>query len=207
MSPGRGAGRARNKGDRAYGMEAPGGSGPQRSACNVDNQEQVGNPGRARVHNAAVRDTASIEFEGHRIGLYQDLSMITLQRRRSLRPVTELLRKEDIRYKWGHLFRLHFTWQNELRSIRTLEEAQGLDGMPLNLGDQAHKAASQAQLPGSVRGHKTGDIKPANLQPLRAKRRGRHCSEIYAAKIAYQKRIPITEMNWLAMWDLPWLPS
>ncbi|KAJ1216024.1 hypothetical protein NDU88_003630 [Pleurodeles waltl] len=86
---------------------------------------------------AAVRDTTSIEFEGHRVGMYQDLSMITLQRRRLLQPVTDLLREEGIRYKWGHPFRLLFTWQNELRRIRTLEEAQRLEGMPQNLEDRA----------------------------------------------------------------------
>ncbi|KAJ1081905.1 hypothetical protein NDU88_002077 [Pleurodeles waltl] len=97
----------------------------------------------------AVRDTTSIEFEGHRVGLYQDLSMIKLQRRRLLRPVTDLLREEGIRYKWGHPFRLLFTWQNELCSIRNLEEAQRMEGLPQNLEDQAEKAAPPAQQSGS----------------------------------------------------------
>ncbi|KAJ1126970.1 hypothetical protein NDU88_005376 [Pleurodeles waltl] len=101
---------------------------------------------------AAVPDTTSIEFEGHRIGLYQDLSMRTLQRCRLFRPVTELLREEGIRYKWGHPFRLHFTWQNDLRSIRTLEEAQRPDGMVPNLEDRAQKATPQVQLLGTDKG-------------------------------------------------------
>ncbi|KAJ1125455.1 hypothetical protein NDU88_003887 [Pleurodeles waltl] len=118
-------------------------------------------PGRAQdiltcLHNykqkevimAAVCDTTSIEFEGHRISLYQDLSMITLQRRRLLRPVTDLLREEGIRYKWGHPFRLLFICQNELRSIRTFEEAQRLDGVPQTLRiwprKQQHRSNSRA---------------------------------------------------------------
>ncbi|KAJ1181072.1 hypothetical protein NDU88_006283 [Pleurodeles waltl] len=96
---------------------------------------------------ATVCNTASIEFEGHRIGWFQDLSMLTLQRRRALRPVMDLLRENGIRYKWGHPFHLHFTWQNETLSIRTLEEAQGLDGMPLCLRHQIQQSAPQVQSP------------------------------------------------------------
>ncbi|KAJ1106601.1 hypothetical protein NDU88_004002 [Pleurodeles waltl] len=126
---------------------------------------------------AAVHDRAPVEFGGHRIALFKDLSMITLQRCRSLRPVTDLLREKGIRYKWGQPFRLHFTWQNETHSIHTLEEAQGLDGLPPHLGDQAQQSASQAQLPGTdgdSRKHTTDNIKLTNPKCLRVKRRGWH---------------------------------
>ncbi|KAJ1201390.1 hypothetical protein NDU88_005201 [Pleurodeles waltl] len=96
-----------------------------------------------------VCDTTFIEFERHRVGLYSDLSMRTLQRHRLLQPVTDILREEGIRYKWGHPFRLLFKWQNEPRSIRNLEEVQRLDGMPQNLEDRAQKAAPQVQQRGS----------------------------------------------------------
>ncbi|KAJ1192832.1 hypothetical protein NDU88_002138 [Pleurodeles waltl] len=94
---------------------------------------------------AAVLNQTSIEFEGHRVGLFQDSSMLTLQRCETLRPVTDFLREKGIRYKWGHPFHLHFVWQNETRSIRTLEEAQSLDGMPPHPGEQAQQSASQEQ--------------------------------------------------------------
>ncbi|KAJ1145073.1 hypothetical protein NDU88_011365 [Pleurodeles waltl] len=132
----------------------------------LDRTDRAGRPARApgqaqdiltclhyckqrEVIMAAVRDTTSIEFEGHRVVLYQDLSMLTLQRHRLLRPVTDFLREEGIRYKWGHPFRLLFTWQNELHSNRTLEEAQRLERMPQNLEDWAQKAAPPARQPGS----------------------------------------------------------
>ncbi|KAJ1157506.1 hypothetical protein NDU88_010217 [Pleurodeles waltl] len=85
----------------------------------------------------AVRDQPMIDFEGFRAGLFQDLLMLTLQRRRALRPVMDFLRESGIRYKWGHPFCLHFVWQNETHSIRTLEEAQALEGMPSCPGDRA----------------------------------------------------------------------
>ncbi|KAJ1122125.1 hypothetical protein NDU88_000629 [Pleurodeles waltl] len=119
---------------------------------------------------AAVRDTTSIEFEGHRVGLNQDLSLITLQRRRLLRPVTDLLREKGI--KWGHPFRLHFPWQNELLSIRTLEEAQRLEGMPQNLGDRAQKAAPPVQQLGSDKEHpKTNNRRCKTHKPSTVERK------------------------------------
>ncbi|KAJ1129926.1 hypothetical protein NDU88_008286 [Pleurodeles waltl] len=85
-----------------------------------------------------IRDLPMIEFEGHRIGLFQDLSLLTLQCCRALRPVMDSLRERGIRYKWGHPFHLQFIWQNETHNICTLEDAQGLSRMPLHVGDDAH---------------------------------------------------------------------
>ncbi|KAJ1157405.1 hypothetical protein NDU88_010118 [Pleurodeles waltl] len=107
---------------------------------------------------AAIQDMTTIEFEGHRVGLYQDFSTLTQLSRRLLRPVTEILREEGIKYQWGHPFRLLFTWHSKLRSIRTLEEAQRLEGMPQNLEERAQMAAPPArqQSPGQDR------LKPNN---------------------------------------------
>ncbi|KAJ1088163.1 hypothetical protein NDU88_001322 [Pleurodeles waltl] len=55
---------------------------------------------------AAVRDQTMIEFEGHRKGLFHDLSMLTLQCHRALQLVMDFLRERGIRYKWGHRFHL-----------------------------------------------------------------------------------------------------
>ncbi|KAJ1100496.1 hypothetical protein NDU88_005581 [Pleurodeles waltl] len=120
---------------------------------------------------AAVRDTTTIEFEGHRIGLYQDLSMITLQRRRLLRLVTDLLREEGIKYQLGHPFRLLFTWHNELCSIRTLEEAQRLEWMSQNLEERAQNAAPPAQQQGSDKGQpKTASRRRTTYKPSTVER-------------------------------------
>ncbi|KAJ1158870.1 hypothetical protein NDU88_011543 [Pleurodeles waltl] len=67
--------------------------------------------------------------------------------RRALRPVMDFIREKCIRYKWGHPFHFHLIWQNETHSIRTLEEAQGLDGMPPHPRDKTQQPASQVQPP------------------------------------------------------------
>ncbi|KAJ1109633.1 hypothetical protein NDU88_006993 [Pleurodeles waltl] len=65
---------------------------------------------------AAVRDTVSIQFEGHRIGLFQDLSMLMLQRLRTIQPVTDLLREKGRRY-WRLNIRL-LAYEDILVEIR-----------------------------------------------------------------------------------------
>ncbi|CAH2296857.1 Hypothetical predicted protein [Pelobates cultripes] len=52
----------------------------------------------ARNKNLTYQDTA--------INLYQDLSPTTLQRRRNWRPLTLLLQEKEIKYTWGHPFKL-----------------------------------------------------------------------------------------------------
>ncbi|KAJ1141602.1 hypothetical protein NDU88_007930 [Pleurodeles waltl] len=48
---------------------------------------------------AEVRDLNAINFEGHKIYLYQHLSLLTLQPRRALQPITSLLQEKGISYK------------------------------------------------------------------------------------------------------------
>ncbi|KAJ1210571.1 hypothetical protein NDU88_005933 [Pleurodeles waltl] len=108
---------------------------------------------------ATARDKNAIEFEGHWIGQFQDLSMLTLQRSRTLRLVSAFLREKGIRYKWGNPFCLHFVWQYETRGIGTLEEAQGLEGMPPSLRDQPQQSASQEQPIRRDRGHSKPHIR------------------------------------------------
>uniref|UniRef100_A0A8C5PDH8 Uncharacterized protein n=1 Tax=Leptobrachium leishanense TaxID=445787 RepID=A0A8C5PDH8_9ANUR len=45
---------------------------------------------------------ASISYEGTPILLFQDLTPITLQRRREWKPVADLLRNHKIQFAWGH---------------------------------------------------------------------------------------------------------
>ncbi|KAJ1157417.1 hypothetical protein NDU88_010130 [Pleurodeles waltl] len=53
---------------------------------------------------AAARDLNAIEFEGHRLFLFQDLSPLTVQQRYALCPVTDILGEKGTCYKWGHPF-------------------------------------------------------------------------------------------------------
>lgn len=66
---------------------------------------------------------APIKFQGSDIQVFQDLSPITLQRRRNFRVVTDKLREENIRYKWGFPFLLSFRYKGSLHSSASLEDA------------------------------------------------------------------------------------
>ncbi|CAH2315720.1 Hypothetical predicted protein [Pelobates cultripes] len=56
---------------------------------------------------AAARGTPSIQFCGTEVTLFQDLSSLTLDARRALRPVTSALRERRIPYRWGFPFSIH----------------------------------------------------------------------------------------------------
>ncbi|KAJ1160258.1 hypothetical protein NDU88_000760 [Pleurodeles waltl] len=101
----------------------------------------------------AAQDQSVIDFEGFRVGLFQDLSMLTLQRRRTLRPVTDFMRDNGIRCKWCHPFRLQFVWQNETCIVRTVEEAQTLEGLLPRFGDKAPSPGDQERRPQTDGGH------------------------------------------------------
>ncbi|CAH2285575.1 Hypothetical predicted protein [Pelobates cultripes] len=64
-------------------------------------------------------------FRGADVALFQDLSPLTLEARRALRPVTTLLRERNIPYKWGFPFALLARHQNEWIPLRWPEESPG----------------------------------------------------------------------------------
>ncbi|CAH2283767.1 Hypothetical predicted protein [Pelobates cultripes] len=71
-------------------------------------------------------------FQGAEVALYQDLSPLTLEARRALRPVTQLLRSRNIPYKWGFPFCLLARHNNEWRPLRWPDEVPAfLQGMGL----------------------------------------------------------------------------
>ncbi|CAH2246054.1 Hypothetical predicted protein [Pelobates cultripes] len=79
---------------------------------------------------AAARGMTSIQFHGSEVSLYQDLSGLTLDARRALRPLTTTLRDKGVPYRWGFPFSLqikHSTtwlqvrWPDDIpRALRTL---------------------------------------------------------------------------------------
>uniref|UniRef100_A0A8C5QWI0 Uncharacterized protein n=1 Tax=Leptobrachium leishanense TaxID=445787 RepID=A0A8C5QWI0_9ANUR len=70
---------------------------------------------------AAIMDKARTRrvwhFKDDELELYHDLSPYTLLARRSLRPVTALLREANMPYRWGHPFSLQVRIDNRLHSI------------------------------------------------------------------------------------------
>ena len=75
--------------------------------------------------------------EGTPIQLYQDLSGITLQHRRDLRPLLDALRAQDTRYKWKYPFCLSATHRGKTALLKVPEdlphfcEAMGLPLIPV----------------------------------------------------------------------------
>ncbi|CAH2302470.1 Hypothetical predicted protein [Pelobates cultripes] len=55
---------------------------------------------------AAARNLPTVTFRGADLALFQDLSGLTLDARRALRPITAALRDKGIPYKWGFPFSL-----------------------------------------------------------------------------------------------------
>ncbi|KAJ1136213.1 hypothetical protein NDU88_002630 [Pleurodeles waltl] len=76
-----------------------------------------------------VRNLQQIQFRGYSLQLYQDLSVLTLQRRREFKPITDHLRAASTSYTWGHPFRLVFCWDNQMRQVKTLQEARRVLGL------------------------------------------------------------------------------
>ncbi|CAH2284102.1 Hypothetical predicted protein [Pelobates cultripes] len=60
----------------------------------------------------AARSRPTWDFRGAQISLFNDLSSVTLEARRALRPITTLLRDHNIPYKWGFPFALLARHQN-----------------------------------------------------------------------------------------------
>ena len=77
----------------------------------------------------AARGQDQISFEGATLSLYQDLSRMTLQRRRLMRPATTFLQANKTNYRWAHPFRLIFTWNKEQHGVTTLEAASEVLGL------------------------------------------------------------------------------
>ncbi|CAH2314431.1 Hypothetical predicted protein [Pelobates cultripes] len=85
----------------------------------------------------AARDQQQITYMDAQVYLFQDLSMITLDACRALRPLTRLLQERRIPYKWGFPFSLQawvgnmwhvIRWQNDVP--RFLRSA-GLPAIPV----------------------------------------------------------------------------
>ncbi|CAH2224717.1 Hypothetical predicted protein [Pelobates cultripes] len=72
---------------------------------------------------AKARSRPTWRFQDADVALYQDLSPLTLEARRALRPITTQLQERRITYKWGYPFALLARHQNEWVPLRWPEEA------------------------------------------------------------------------------------
>ncbi|XP_040194428.1 uncharacterized protein LOC120927670 [Rana temporaria] len=74
------------------------------------------------LRNARLRH--KFLHEGAELQIYQDLSHITLQNRRDLKPLLDLLRERAIIYRWKFPFGLQATHQGRTALLRVPEELQ-----------------------------------------------------------------------------------
>lgn len=69
-----------------------------------------------------ARLATKLSHNGADIRIFQDLSTITLQRRRELRPLLEVLRSKDIAYRWKFPFGLSASYQGRTALLRVPED-------------------------------------------------------------------------------------
>ncbi|CAH2245333.1 Hypothetical predicted protein [Pelobates cultripes] len=66
----------------------------------------------------AARALRTITYMDSHVSLYQDLSPLTLDARRALKPITGLLQQKRIPYKWGFPFSLQARIENRWLAVR-----------------------------------------------------------------------------------------
>lgn len=86
-----------------------------------------------------ARRNDRIVFNGETIMLFQDLSQITLKKRRALRPLLEELRNKGMRYTWRFTFALLVTHNGRQFALRSPDDLEyfcsGLQLNPMELPD------------------------------------------------------------------------
>ncbi|CAH2319207.1 Hypothetical predicted protein [Pelobates cultripes] len=119
----------------------------------------------------ATRETP-LQIEGHTVQLYHDLAPTTLRKRRELKPLTQALQAQGIRYSWGHPFKLMVRHNNRTFTLTKPSEARDFAAQ-LGISDLngALHTASQQPMP---------QRRPWDPQPQRDRTRGQRSSQTYA---------------------------
>ncbi|CAH2274844.1 Hypothetical predicted protein [Pelobates cultripes] len=107
---------------------------PQTNAISTPERHHMPHPRLPAegTHNERGEVREDLEdWGGHRVELYNDLSHITLQTRRALRPITTALQDQQIRYCWQFPFALVARKGNMEATIRTPTVPIFLDALGL----------------------------------------------------------------------------
>lgn len=73
-----------------------------------------------------ARDSEQLLIQGHPIQIFADISPTTIQRRRALKPLLNILNQKSIRYKWSFPFKLSFSLNGKQFGIYSLHEGEKL---------------------------------------------------------------------------------
>lgn len=71
----------------------------------------------------AHRDTPDF-VEGVSVGIYADLSVLTLKKRRSFQLLMSVLQRQKIPYRWDFPFRLIVTHNSKVSVLQSISEAK-----------------------------------------------------------------------------------
>lgn len=72
------------------------------------------------------RNASQLSIKGHPIQVFADLSLYTIKRRRTLKPLLEVLTQKSIKYRWSFPFRLSLVYKGKTHGLSTLQEGERL---------------------------------------------------------------------------------
>lgn len=73
-----------------------------------------------------ARSSDNLKLMGHKIQIFADLSPYTVQKRRSLKPLLQLLIEKAIIYRWSFPLRLNFSYRNKSFGFSSFAEGERL---------------------------------------------------------------------------------
>nr|XP_034953532.1 LINE-1 type transposase domain-containing protein 1 [Zootoca vivipara] len=115
----------------------------------------------------SLKNSTNLQYKNNSILVLQDLSQDTLNRRKNLRPYTQLLQQKGIRYRWGFPFRLIVTTDTTQYMATNETEAQQL---LRNLGLDPPSNQQQKDLPSDSRDQESGITVNEWMEVKRGKR-------------------------------------
>lgn len=73
-----------------------------------------------------ARDVEQLSIQRHPVQVFADLSPLTIQWRRALKPLLQVLSQKMIKYWWSFPFRLSFTYKNKTHGFTSINDGECL---------------------------------------------------------------------------------
>lgn len=99
----------------------------------------------------AAREQQDISFQGSPLQQFADLSLVTIARRRGLKPYLQILQTQGIRYRWGFPFKLSFSHLGrQFHATSPSELRRHFQELHLDLPSSSAEAPSSSSKPGTL---------------------------------------------------------
>lgn len=72
------------------------------------------------------RSAEKLMFQGHQVQIFADISPYTVQKRRALKPLLQVLAGKEITYRWAFPLRLNFSYRNKPYNFSTFQDGERL---------------------------------------------------------------------------------